>query len=238
MQSKEFHIETLLTSINTANQRISMHGVRLQLLERQAKMIGLPLTLLKLPEMPDMESYENNMRATMQDLKDRGVSHSIFGDIFLEDLRKYREEKLAAIGLKATFPLWKFPTDLLIREFIDLGFKTIVTCVNDQYLDRSFCGRIIDHEFLNDLPWNVDPCGENGEFHTFVFEGPIFQAPIAIAKGEMVYKKYAPEREVSDKNSNSDEGQTAANPFDNGFWYCDILPADRAGLQPDKLMKI
>lgn len=196
-----------------------MHGVRVELLNKQAESIGLPLIKLQMPEMPTMEVYENIMETALKDLKSKGAIASIFGDIFLEDLRQYREEKLSLFNLKGVFPLWKISTTQLIREFIDAGFKTIITCVNEQYLDKNFAGRMIDEEFLNDLPRNVDPCGENGEFHTFVFDGPIFQKPIAFEKGEIVYRKYS-----SSKENNSSYSSHNDNPFDNGFWYCDLLP--------------
>jgi uncharacterized protein (TIGR00290 family) len=209
----------LLTSINEEYQRISMHGVRVDLLNAQAQSIGLPLIKLQMPEMPSMETYENLMLETLSGLKARGATGCIFGDIFLEDLRTYREAKLAEINLKGIFPLWKIPTAKLVREFIDLGFKTIVTCVNESYLDKSFAGRIIDSAFLNDLPANVDPCGENGEFHTFVFDGPIFKEAIPFVKGETVYRKYSSPKQ----DDNSTGKKNADNPFDNGFWYCDLL---------------
>ena len=219
IQQKEYEEITLLTSISEQYQRISMHGVRVDLLDRQAQSMALPLVKVEIPEMPSMEVYEKVMAKTLTDLKTKGVTTSIFGDIFLEDLRKYREDKLAELNIKAVFPLWKIPTKNIIKEFIDLGFKTITTCVNEKYLDKSFAGRILDADFLNDLPANVDPCGENGEFHTFVFEGPVFKNPINFKKGEVVYRKYsAPkEKENSEYNCNSDA------PIDYGFWYCDLI---------------
>ncbi|MEG1229171.1 MAG: ATP-binding protein, partial [Flavobacterium sp.] len=163
LQNSEYKIDCLLTSVNQQHQRISMHGVRVELLNAQAKSIGLSLKVMQIPEMPTMEAYEDVMTKTLTELKDNGITHSIFGDIFLEDLRKYREDQLAKIGFQGVFPLWKIPTKDLIQEFISLGFKTIVVCVNERYLDKSFVGRIIDQDFINDLPENVDVCGENGE---------------------------------------------------------------------------
>lgn len=219
MCEKNYTIETLLTSVSEQYQRISMHGVRTELLDEQAKSIGLPLTKLMIPENPTMEIYEKAMSEVVLKLKAEGITNSVFGDIFLEDLRKYREDKLAHLGLKVVFPLWKRSTDDLIREFLDLGFKTITTCVNEKYLDKSFVGRIIDQAFLKDLPENVDPCGENGEFHTFVFEGPIFKHPILFEKGEIVYRKYT----NPNQDQNNDPCKTD-DPFNTGFWYCDLLP--------------
>ena len=220
LQNPEFKIEYLLTSVNQQYQRISMHGVRVELLEAQAKSIGLPLKIMQIPEMPTMEVYENVMTKTLTELKEQGITHSVFGDIFLEDLRKYREDKLVQIGFEGIFPIWKIPTHDLIQEFINLGFKTIVVCVNERFLDKSFVGRIIDQSFINDLPENVDVCGENGEFHTFTFDGPIFSEPINFEVGETVYRKYEkPKTESS--NTACDTNETDA--FDYGFWYIDLI---------------
>jgi uncharacterized protein (TIGR00290 family) len=220
-QEKKFEILTFLTSVSQKFQRISMHGVRKELLEQQAKSIGTPLTIMEVPEMPTMESYETAMRNTLEPLIEQGAEVSIFGDIFLEDLREFRENKLSEVGLKGNFPLWKQPTDRLIREFLDLGFKTITTCVNEKFLDKSFAGRIIDEDFLKDLPKNVDPCGENGEFHTFVFDGPIFSKPVPFEVGETVYRKYeAPKKENSDDCFQDDHKKE--DPYAFGFWFTDL----------------
>lgn len=221
LQQQQYDVMCLLTSINEHYQRVSMHGVRAELLEQQAVSIGLPLIKLQMPEMPSMEVYESIMEKTLQELKMKGATTSIFGDIFLEDLRQYREDKLSQLNLKGVFPLWKIPTSQLIRDFIDVGFKAIITCVNEKYLDKSFAGRIIDKEFVDDLPANVDPCGENGEFHTFVYEGPIFQKPISFEKGEIVYKKYEPAKQEHNSNSNEND-----SPFTAGFWYCDLITVE------------
>ncbi|UFH33847.1 diphthine--ammonia ligase [Chryseobacterium sp. C-71] len=212
LQEDQFEITALLTSINQEFQRISMHGVPVSLLEKQAESLGLPLVKMEIPKEPSMEEYQQIMSKTMNEIKSQGVTHSIFGDIFLEDLRTYREEQLQSIGMKAVFPLWKQNTSDLIHEFLDLGFKTIVTCVNETYLDKSFAGRIIDEDFIKDLPENVDPCGENGEFHTFTFDGPIFKNPIAFEIGDTVKKTYP--KPKSDETS--EEGEYV-------FWFCDLI---------------
>ena len=224
LQGGDYEVQTLLTSVSEPYQRISMHGVRVALLEQQAASIGLPCHQLHLPETPTMEAYEQLMTSTLQQLQQRGATVSIFGDIFLEDLRRYREEQLARVGFKAAFPLWGVPTTELIREFIGLGFKTITTCVNEKYLNQSFVGRVIDEAFLRDLPPHVDPCGENGEFHTFVFDGPLFQQPIAFEIGEVVYRKYTPAPKTDDADYECGD-QADPSPFDTGFWYCDLVPA-------------
>ena len=220
LQNNDYEIACLLTSVNQQFHRISMHGVRVSLLEQQAESIGLPLLKMEIPEMPTMEVYEKVMQEGLEKLKSEGVTHSIFGDIFLEDLRKYREDKLAEMQLEAVFPLWKTDTITLINEFLDLGFKTIVTCVNERYLDKSFVGRVIDADFIKDLPENVDVCGENGEFHTFTFDGPLFSKPIDFEIGEIVYRKYEKPKTAS-SNTACDTNDSSA--FDFGFWYCDLV---------------
>ncbi|MDQ8143553.1 diphthine--ammonia ligase [Chryseobacterium sp. CFS15] len=212
LKEDKFKVASLLTSINKGFQRISMHGVHVSLLEKQAESLGFPLIKMEIPKEPSMEEYSEIMSKTMNDIKSQGVTHSIFGDIFLEDLRKYREDQLQSVGMKAVFPLWKQNTADLINEFLSLGFKTIVTCINETYLDKSFAGRIIDQDFINDLPENVDPCGENGEFHTFTFDGPIFKNPIAFEIGETVKKTYP--KPKSDENENDGEYV---------FWFCDLV---------------
>ncbi|MEO6232796.1 MAG: diphthine--ammonia ligase [Ferruginibacter sp.] len=218
LQEGKYAVEQLLTSVNSVHDRVSMHGVRKSLLEQQAIALGLPLTTLEMPEQPTMQEYENLLKHKVTHLKNTGFDYSIFGDIFLEDLRKYREDKLKQEGIEAIFPLWKIDTKELVKQFLDLGFKTIVVCVNEKYLDKSFCGRIIDEQFINDLPANVDPCGENGEFHSFVFDGPIFKTPIAVTKGELVYKKYAAPKSTAD---NCHQQIDEANQ-QYGFWFCDL----------------
>lgn len=212
LQEDQFEITALLTSINQQFQRISMHGVQVLLLEKQAESLGFPLIKMEIPKEPTMEAYREIMSKTMNNIKSSGVNHSIFGDIFLEDLRTYREEQLQPMGIKAVFPLWKQNTNYLIQEFLDLGFKTIVTCVNETYLDKSFAGRIIDESFIKDLPKNVDPCGENGEFHTFTFEGPIFKNKIEFEIGETVKKTYPKPK--------SDESESDGEYV---FWFCDLI---------------
>ncbi|SHL51317.1 Dph6-related ATP pyrophosphatase [Chryseobacterium polytrichastri] len=212
LKEDRFEVTSLLTSVNEEFQRISMHGVHIDLLQHQASSLGIPLVTMQIPKEPSMEQYREIMISTMDVIKSQGNTHSIFGDIFLEDLRKYREEQLHAIGMEAVFPLWKQNTLDLIHEFLALGFKTIVTCVNETYLDKSFAGRVIDQDFINDLPENVDPCGENGEFHTFTFDGPIFKQPISFEIGETVKKTYP--KPKSDENDIEEEYV---------FWFCDLI---------------
>ncbi len=207
LETNKFEVCYLLTSINNTFNRVSMHGVREALLLTQVNRLAIPLMQVRLPEMPDMEIYERELTTQLNLLKNEGIYYSIFGDIFLEDLKTYRENQLAKIGMQAVFPLWKKDSLELVKEFIDLGYRAIVVCAQNDLED--FCGRIIDQSFLNDLPVEIDPCGENGEFHSFVFDGPIFSAPIEFSVGEKVYKTYpAP-------NNNE---QT------NGYWFVDLIP--------------
>lgn len=218
LNDSSYSVEKLLTNINMKVDRISMHGVRVALLEQQTAALGIPLQKMILPDEPSMIEYEDKMRETLKLLQHEQFSHSVFGDIFLEDLKKYREIQLGTIGMTAVFPLWKRNTLELIHEFLDLGFKAIVVCVNEKYLDKRFCGRIIDKNFINDLPENVDVCGENGEFHTFVFDGPLFKCPVMFNKGEIVFRKYIAPKQESDNCFQQ-------SPVENyGFHFCDLLP--------------
>lgn len=219
LQDPTISISCLLTTVNEVQNRISMHGVRNTLLEQQAEAIGLPLHKVFLPNEPTMESYETAMEKGMKPLINTGNTHSIFGDIFLEDLRAYRDEKLKTFGLTGIYPLWKRDTKAVIQEFLALGYKTIVVCVDAAKLDASFVGRTIDAKFLADLPAGVDPCGENGEFHTFVYDGPIFKQAINFQIGEIVFREYAQK-----KNDSADTSCVTANTeIHHGFWYVDLL---------------
>lgn len=215
LQSGEYAIDTLLTTLSEQHERISMHGVRRSLLQAQAKALGLPLREIMLPEAPDMSAYNAVMAEVMEELRAKDIRQGAFGDIFLEDLRKYREERMAAAGMEALFPLWKLDTRDLIVEFIGLGFKTVVVCVDGRLLDASFAGRVIDAAFLADLPDGIDPCGENGEFHTFVFDGPIFKEPVPYHLGETVYREYDIPRAEDDPED---------TPAKAGFYFKDLIP--------------
>lgn len=212
MQNNHYTVDRLLTSINSHHNRVSMHGLRRELLTAQANAIGLPLQTIELPESPDMETYNAAMQQTVSALTNEGYTHCGFGDIFLEDLKDYRVAQLKPYGIECQFPLWKKDTKALIQDFIAAGFKAIVVCINANVLDASFVGRTIDANFVNDLPEGVDPCGENGEFHTFCYDGPIFQHPVAFTIGEKVYREY-------DNPQPEEEG-----PDKYGFWFCDLIP--------------
>lgn len=212
-------VKYLLTTLSKQHLRISMHGVRQQLLFQQAEALGLPLQTIYLPEQASMEQYNQLMHDQMQRFRSEGICTAIFGDIFLEDLKLYREAQLAKLGLQGVFPLWKRDSTELYQEFIALGFKAITVCVNGKKLDRSFVGRLLDAQFLQDLPPNVDPCGENGEFHTFVYDGPLFKTPIRFRKGEVIERTYTPALQQADNCH-----QTRADlTWDNLFYFCDLL---------------
>lgn len=210
-QDPRYEVVALLTTCSEEYQRISMHGVRVELAHAQAREIGLPLTVVDVPKSGTNDAYNERMGNALTQFKAQGVTHVAFGDIFLEDLRRWREAQLAQLELTAVFPLWKSDTTQLMREFVDLGFRSRVCCVSDAFFDESALGRDIDQEFLETLPSNVDPCGENGEFHTFAYAGPIFKTALQIETGPCVY------RPVDEPLS----GPNAAK----GFWFCEILPA-------------
>lgn len=206
--SNDVTITHLLTTINAAQDRIVMHGVREKLLDMQAARMGLPLKKIYLPPAPDDQIYKQSMLEALTALKQDGITASAFGDIFLEDLNQYREQQLAAIGMEAIFPLWKRNTTELVIELEQAGIEAVIVCVNERYLGKEFLGRKIDRHFLNDLPANVDPCGENGEFHTYVYNAPYFSAAIPIVQKETVYKTYP---------SPDDDSK-----WDTGFYFLDI----------------
>ncbi|MCZ2102168.1 MAG: diphthine--ammonia ligase [Chitinophagales bacterium] len=207
LQDKNYSVEYLLTTIHASHKRISMHGIRYELLQKQAKAIGIPSGTIELPEQPTNVEYEARMSQAVGQLKAKGFEYAAFGDILLEDIKKYREQQLQILDIKTVFPLWRRDTKQLINEFIDLGFKAIVVCVNAALLDRSFVGRIIDKAWINDLPAGIDPCGENGEFHTFCFDAPYFNNSVSFSIGETVFKAY------------NDESKS-------GFWFCDLIPKE------------
>lgn len=206
LQDKKYSVEYLLTNVNASFERVSMHGLRVSLLEQQLQAIGISNGILELSEHTTNLEYEERMAEKVRLLKNDGFKCAAFGDIFLDDLREYRERQLHALGMKTVFPLWKKETKSLMHDFIDSGFKAITVCVQANILDQSFVGRVIDADFLRDLPSGVDASGENGEFHTFCFDATFFSHPIDFSMGETVYREY----------TNGDDK--------NGFWFCDLLP--------------
>ncbi len=204
LAEKEYDIRYLLTTVNKEHQRISMHGVRETLLEEQANQIGIPLVKVYVSE-GTYEEYELNMERELLRLKEEGINDVIFGDIFLEDLRKYRENNLSKVKMNGVFPIWNLDTNDIINDFLSKQFKTIICCVNDGFLDEKDVGKVLDGQFIASLSSDVDPCGENGEFHTFCYDGPIFDHPIQFKIGERVHKPL-----------DQPMGKT------NGFWFVDL----------------
>ena len=218
-QDARYEIVLLLTTCNEHFQRVSMHGVRLELLDAQARSLGLPLEKIFVSRISSNEEYQQRMSDCLRVHQARGVTACVFGDIFLEDLKRWREENLAKIGMRALFPLWKIDTRELIREFIALGFGSVVCCANDAWLDERAVGRVIDDAFIRSLPPKVDPCGENGEYHSFAFAGPVFREPVKFTVGEKVYRPL----------EQTHPSSAAVCPLPGaratkGFWFCDLLP--------------
>ncbi len=206
LADNRYDVGTLLTTVNDHYGRVSIHGLRESLLMAQTEAMGMPVEVVRLPEHVTNATYEGIIGEATAKLLEQGYTHAGFGDIFLEDLRAYRERQLNAVGLKAVFPLWNCTTLDLANRFFESGFKAVVLSVDAAKLDVSFVGRDYDESFLRDLPTGVDPCGENGEFHTFCYDGPIFRHPVPFERGEKVYREYPlSEQEVS------------------GFWYCDLV---------------
>jgi uncharacterized protein (TIGR00290 family) len=185
-RAQNYRVAALLTTLTRDYDRISMHGVRRVLLERQAASLGLPLHQVLISKEATNEEYEMKMGEAFSVYREQGIDSIVFGDLFLEDIRAYREQFLARHNMRGLFPVWKRDTSSFIKEFIELGFKAVVTCVDSKVLDQSFAGRIIDETFLSSLPAHVDPCGENGEFHSFVFDGPIFTEAVKFSIGVAV----------------------------------------------------
>jgi uncharacterized protein (TIGR00290 family) len=194
-----YEVLALLTTVTEQYDRVSMHGVRTSLLERQGESLGLPVEKVFIRKDASNEEYEARMRDKLAYYQARGASSVAFGDIFLEDVRQYREENLSRVGMKGLFPLWGRDASELANSFIGLGFKAVITCVDSNVLDRAFVGRDFDEQFLSELPPAVDPCGENGEFHSFVYDGPLFRSRILHKRGEIVLR-------------------------DSRFYYCDLIP--------------
>jgi uncharacterized protein (TIGR00290 family) len=182
----EYDVDALLTTVNAEYQRVAMHAVRESLLRAQAESAGVPLVTVPIPYPCPNEAYEQAMAAAIRKARSEGITHMIFGDLFLEDIRRYREEKLAGTGITPVFPIWGLDTRRLAAEMVDSGLRALLTCVDPGKLDSSFAGRCFDAALLAELPEDVDPCGENGEFHTFAFQGPMFRAPIEIEPGIVV----------------------------------------------------
>ncbi|MCK4870542.1 MAG: diphthine--ammonia ligase [Gammaproteobacteria bacterium] len=188
LQSDNYEVVGLLTVVTQDYERVSMHGVREELLELQAKNLSLPLHKINIPKNCSNEAYRTRMAQTIATLEADNISHIAFGDIFLQDVRAYREEQLRQTNITPLFPLWGQDSKQLSTEIIAAGFKAVLTCVDTTKIPAEFIGHEYDHNLIRKLPENIDPCGENGEFHTFIYDGPIFKAPISIARGDVVQR--------------------------------------------------
>ena len=213
LKSQKYQVCALLTTVSEDDDRVSMHGVRRTLLEQQVDSLGLPLEKVFIPRHASNEELESNMRWVLAQYKAAGVTSVVFGDIFLEDLRQYREGNLAKLEMRGLFPLWKRDTRKLAYSFEPLGFKAVTTCVDTNVLDRRFVGKVIDRQFLSDLPETVDPCGENGEYHSFVYDGPIFKEKISHTLGEIALRE-------------------------NRFCYCDLIPNEGANSETRRPIRL
>ena len=219
LQDPTYNLDLLVTTINKDFNRVSMHGLRNELLLKQAESIGINLKTIEFPADVTMDLYAEIMKEAMDSLVENKYSHTIFGDIFLEDLKAYRDTKLAEVHITGVYPLWKKDTKVVLQEFLDLGFKAITVCVNAKLLGEEFVGRVIDEQFIKDLPDNVDVCGENGEFHTFVFDGPIFKTPIDFTIGEKLLRSYTLH---DNEDDNCHQPKKENSNHDTSFWYCDL----------------
>jgi len=225
-----YRVVALITTINRDFQRVSMHGVREALIDAQADAIGLPLDKMYVASAGTNDEYIAALREKLASYQARGVAHVAFGDIFLEDLRQWRETLLRESGMSGVFPLWKEDTRRLAGAFVAQGFKAVTCCINDPQLSRDHVGRPLDQAFFDSLPNGVDLCGENGEYHTFVYDGPIFKHPVRFTNGDIVYRPIQPP--AADKTNEKSTGprisvpSTSAPGSTKGFWFADFLPAD------------
>ena len=199
LRQGHYEVTALVTTCTEGYDRISMHGVRNSLLERQAGELGLPLKKVFISQGASNDEYEARMKEAFLEYKTAGITKAAFGDLFLEDIRVYRDRLMASMGMTALYPVWGLETRALAREFVRDGFSAVLVCIDPRALDKSFAGRTLDDALLDDLPANVDPCGENGEFHSFVFQGPIFRQTIRCERGEVVRR--------------------------DNFYFADLLPA-------------
>ena len=200
-----YQVVSLLTSINEYYDRVSMHGVRRTLLEQQAQALGLPLIKVLIPKDCSEEEYESRLMAILGRAKADDVNHVVFGDIFLDWIREYREKNLARVGMTPIFPIWGRETLELARSFISLGFKAVITCVDTKVMPKSFLGKVIDERLVTELPQGVDPGGENGEFHSFVFDGPIFSRSIPFTLDRTVTRDSYHFRDLLPEEGGADE---------------------------------
>lgn len=229
LRGGEYDVGSLITTVNPEFGRVSMHGVREALVEAQAEAAGLPLQRMLVGSASSNETYVATLRAVLLDLRAKGVEAVIFGDIFLADLRAWREGFLAEAGIKGVFPLWGEDTRALAEQFVARGFKAVICCADDARLDEHAVGRALDEDFFAGLPAGVDPCGENGEYHSFVYDGPVFRTPVRYRPGERVYRPLSSASSATDASADEDHPAipvptAPAGTVTKGFWFLDLLP--------------
>jgi uncharacterized protein (TIGR00290 family) len=226
-RSGSCEVAALVTTINPEYGRVSMHGVRQELAASQAEAAGLPFVPMEVPSSGSNAEYVASLKQVLQAQKHAGIHAVVFGDIFLEDLRAWREGFLRDAGLEGVFPLWGEDTRALSREFVERGFKAVTCCVDDAHLDETFVGVPLDAAFFAALPDSVDPCGENGEYHSFVHDGPIFARPAPFRLGERVYRPVGSSSMGSDQDGDRPiiTPSAPAGSRTQGFWFVDLLPA-------------
>jgi uncharacterized protein (TIGR00290 family) len=230
-RSGAYEVVALITTVNDRFRRVSMHGVREELIDRQAEAIGVATQKMYVGAEGSNDDYVPVLRTTLSMFKDRGITNVIFGDIFLQDLRQWREGLLSSLGMTGLFPLWKEDTRALAQEFVERGFKGIVCCVDDAHLQKSDVGRALNADFFVGLPTGVDVCGENGEYHSFIHDGPIFQQPVAFEIGETVYRPLSTAAEAGNLSGTNSPSTGPAIPVPSapgptatkGFWFVDLL---------------
>lgn len=213
--SKEYEVTSLHTVIGTDTKRVGLHGVREELIEQQAGALGIPLIKLYLEKSDDHGAYEKLMKTFYKECAGEQINGVAFGDIFLEDLKKYREELLKESGLFPVYPIWKMDTRMLLEELISAGFKTVVCSTNGKYFLVHQLGHTLDRNFAKNLLPGIDPCGENGEYHTFVYDGPIFRAPVIYERGKVVSKEYSYQK-------TNDDG--SLEKLVTTYWFQDLVP--------------
>lgn len=219
-QDGRYEVQRLHTTFGESSRRVGMHGISEALIEMQAAALGLPLDKIYYPASGDNQAYEKAINSYLDDLAEASIYYLAYGDIFLEDLRKYREDNLASRGFTAVFPLWKKPTDEVVKAFIHAGFKSVICAADANLIQKDWVGRDIDAEFLDSLPSSVDPCGENGEFHSFCYDGPIFHQPVAVETEKVISQSY-------------DIILAGGKRFEKKFWFAEIALSESEDYRPN-----
>jgi uncharacterized protein (TIGR00290 family) len=214
LQQAQYEVKYLLSIFNEETRALNMHQVPGALIEQQAAATGIPLLKVFVSDSSN-NTYEKRLARAMELVKAANIHHIIFGDLFLQDLRQYREVSMQKLGMNCVFPIWQMPPGLLMKDFIEKDFKAITCCIDAAKLPKEFIGRRIDQSFLNNLPAGIDPCGENGEYHSFCYDAPCFNNPVGVEKGRIYFKPL--ELKTMDK--------AGSNSVVQGYWFCELMPA-------------